>query len=287
MRKCVQLSLAILGLLVCALQPAPAQSAGGVSGLASGDCVKCHEKEPAQIEARGAAHKTQINCQSCHLGHRPAVASNIPACSMCHSGTKHYQLEGCQTCHNPHQPMDIVLSGELKAPCLTCHEGPGQEMVANPSKHGEVSCNFCHAEKHGVIPECVSCHQPHSAQMAQPDCRTCHQAHQPTRLTYGAQTGSVLCAACHQTAFDQLAASPTKHRDLACVSCHQSQHKMIPQCNDCHGMPHAEGMHQKFPKCFDCHSIAHDLNSWPEKKQGKAEPKKEAKPEPKKEIKKK
>lgn len=274
------MTLALLfgtGTAVLAQSPSP-----GKTVLSVGDCAKCHEKEPAQIEARGAAHKTQIDCQSCHQGHRPAVADNIPQCSMCHAGSKHYELEGCRTCHNPHQPMDIVLSGDLKAPCLTCHEGPGQAMATKPSKHAEVACNFCHADSHGMIPDCVQCHQPHSSQMAQADCKACHQAHQPTLLTYGPQTGSVLCASCHQAAFDLLAASPTKHRDIACVTCHQDQHKMVPKCADCHGLPHAETMHQKFPKCADCHNIAHDLNNWPAKKEQKPESKKEAKPAAKK-----
>lgn len=279
----VALTLAFTGTPVLAQQAAPKKTA-----LSADDCVKCHEKEPAQIEAKGAAHKTEINCRSCHENHRPAVASNIPKCSMCHSGAKHYELEGCVTCHNPHMPLDISLKGDLKAPCLTCHAGQGEEIKSFPSKHGQVSCTFCHANKHGVVPECVQCHKPHSAQMSQADCKACHQAHQPKTLTYGAQTQSVLCAACHQEAFSQLTASKAKHREVACVTCHQNKHKTVPKCADCHGLPHAATMHQKFPKCGDCHNTAHDLNNWPAKKEaGKPEPKKEAaKPEAKKNVKK-
>lgn len=228
--------------------------------LTADDCAKCHAKQPAEIAANGAAHKTKINCKDCHQGHRPESANNIPKCSMCHSGKKHYQLEGCNTCHNPHQPLAVVLKGELKAACLTCHTGPGQAMVALPSKHAKLACNFCHADKHGVIPPCVQCHEPHSNKMTQADCNTCHQAHQPTALTYGPKTASIHCAACHETAFNLLAQTKTKHHDVACVTCHANKHKTIPKCSDCHGLPHAETIHSKFPKCGQCHSTAHDLN---------------------------
>jgi hypothetical protein len=101
--------------------------------------------------------------------------------------------------------------------------------------------------------------------MTQADCNTCHQAHQPLELAYGPATPSIQCAACHDTAFNLLKASDTKHRDVACVDCHADKHKTVPQCSDCHGMPHAAAMHKKFPKCGECHSIAHDLNNWKEK----------------------
>jgi predicted CXXCH cytochrome family protein len=215
------------------------------------------------------AHQTQINCRDCHAGHRPMVASNIPECSNCHSGTPHFDLKGCKSCHNPHAPKDISLKGELKDVCLTCHAAQGKELVAGPSKHAQVACNFCHADKHGFVPQCVDCHQPHSTSMTQADCKSCHQAHMPLALTYGAEVQSAMCAACHGQAFNLLQASPAKHREIACVTCHANKHKTVPKCSDCHGLPHAEGMHKRFPQCGECHNIAHDLNNWPAKQDGK------------------
>ena len=83
---------------------------------------------------------------------------------------------------------------------------------------------------------------------------------------------SEVTAACHGQAFAQLQASPAKHREIACVTCHANKHKTVPQCSDCHGLPHAEAMHKRLPKCGDCHNIAHDLNNWPAKPEGKAQP---------------
>ncbi len=237
-------------------------AAQGAMALSSADCVKCHAGEPKQIESKGMAHKTEIECQSCHESHRPAVADNIPLCSSCHSGTAHYELPDCHSCHNPHMPLEVTLSGDLKAPCLTCHQTEGSDLAAHPSKHGAVACNFCHADRHGVIPQCMECHESHAETMTQADCASCHQAHQPLTLSYGSETPSILCASCHDDAYRQLGASPAKHQSLACVACHQEQHKMVPRCSDCHGTPHAEGMHKKFPRCGDCHGTAHDLNNW-------------------------
>jgi predicted CXXCH cytochrome family protein len=233
------------------------------ASLEVSDCAKCHDQQPAEIDANGASHKTEIDCQACHASHRPKVENNIPSCNDCHEGADHYAVDNCLGCHNPHQPLNVKLAGELKAVCVSCHSSPAKEMEAAPSKHETFACNFCHADTHGVIPECVECHSPHSETMTQQNCGSCHQAHQPLTLTYSATTASVLCASCHETAYNKLTSSQAKHSQIACVTCHADKHKTVPQCSDCHGQPHAPGMHNKFPNCGDCHNIAHDLNNWP------------------------
>lgn len=234
--------------------------------LSVADCVKCHSEQPAEIAANGAAHKTEIDCQACHEGHRPSVANNIPQCSNCHQGSAHYEVKDpCLGCHNPHQPLKVSLAGEHTSICVSCHAGPNKEMVAGPSKHASFSCNFCHADTHGNIPACVDCHSPHSATMTQDNCATCHQAHKPLELTYPASTASQLCGSCHDATLATLTASKAKHSQIACVTCHATKHKTVPQCTECHGLPHAQAMHDRFPKCAECHNVAHDLNNWPAK----------------------
>jgi hypothetical protein len=250
--------LPVLFFSICLLV---SSSAAAESSLSIKDCSKCHEAQPREINTAGAAHESQINCLDCHVGHRPVSANNIPACSQCHEGTDHYALANCMSCHNPHQPLNVVLAGELKAECLTCHTEQNAQLVANPSMHTEVSCNFCHADKHGAIPVCTECHEPHSAEMVQTDCATCHAAHQPMVLEYPGTTPNLLCAACHDTAYDQLLATQTKHRSVGCVECHADKHQTVPLCSDCHGTPHAAGIHAKFPQCGSCHNTAHDLDN--------------------------
>lgn len=229
--------------------------------LSVDDCIKCHTLEPQQIAEDGAAHQFAVNCLDCHTQHRPMNANNIPSCSDCHVGTDHYALDTCNSCHNPHKPLDITLSGELKTECISCHTQQGEEIVANPSFHSEVSCNYCHADTHGYTPDCTTCHASHSPEMVAGDCATCHAAHQPTTLEYPETPANQLCAACHSTAFTELQATTTKHSTTTCVDCHANQHAAIASCNDCHGEPHAGGIHNKFPNCGDCHNTAHDLNN--------------------------
>lgn len=229
--------------------------------LSVDDCVKCHSEEPAQIASNGASHKTEINCLECHRGHRPSSQKNIPKCSECHSGGAHYDIpDSCLGCHNPHQPLNIHIVGEQKKVCVSCHAGPEKQMLDNPSQHATFACTFCHAETHGNIPECISCHEPHAASMSQADCSTCHQAHMPLALSYPDNTASELCASCHDSVFATLSASKAKHSQITCATCHAGMHMNVTACSDCHGTPHAKAMHERFPKCGDCHNIAHDLN---------------------------
>ena len=73
--------------------------------LSPDDCSKCHDAAPKAIETAGMAHKTSVTCVDCHQGHPPKDADIIPACSMCHSGEAHFELQGCMGCHsNPHTP---------------------------------------------------------------------------------------------------------------------------------------------------------------------------------------
>jgi hypothetical protein len=83
----------------------------------------------------------------------------------------------------------------------------------------------------------------------------------PKNVTYTDKTPSKDCAACHKKAYELLTASKFKHSKLACVACHQAQHKMVPQCQSCHGNRHPAAMMAQFPKCSMCHGIAHDLNN--------------------------
>ncbi|WP_429884359.1 cytochrome C [Geoalkalibacter halelectricus] len=236
----------------------PVQAEAAV--LQNADCIKCHEAQPREIAEKGRAHKTAIGCMDCHVGHPPAVTDIIPACSMCHAGTPHFELPNCSQCHtNAHTPLDLRLAGDLVNECLTCHMPIGQQLAAYPSAHKDVACNFCHADTHGYIPDCMQCHRPHFAQQTNADCASCHGAHKPLNVVYDDKLADVHCAACHNVAKDELLANPSKHQGLACVACHQEKHKMVPLCADCHGAPHAPGIHARFPDCGSCHNTAHDL----------------------------
>lgn len=229
--------------------------------LSSSDCIKCHSQVAKTVDSKGGKHKTAVNCLDCHKGHPPMVAKEkiIPACSECHSGKPHFELPNCNSCHSdPHSPLDMKLGKDIKEPCLTCHSAQGKEMKQEPSKHANLACTICHTV-HKEIPPCTRCHKPHTAEMTAKDCNGCHPAHRPLTVTYVLETPSNSCAACHQNIFNMLRAGSTKHASLECAYCHREKHKMIPQCEACHGSPHPPQMLVKFKTCNGCHKNAHDL----------------------------
>ena len=255
------LTLGISLLLFSAVLVSAQTPAKAAPTLSNDDCVKCHAGPPAAIAADGGKHK-DVGCQDCHAGHRPASKNNIPECSQCHMGKPHFELKGCLGCHkNPHTPLKISFGSNVTEPCLTCHTQQIAQLRENKSKHTALGCSTCHSV-HRKIPECLQCHKPHAADMVNADCKGCHKPHMPKVVTYAADIPSKNCGACHKKVLDLLASSSAKHKTFTCAFCHQAKHKMIPQCTDCHGVPHPAGMMAKFTKCGDCHKIAHDLNNW-------------------------
>ena len=226
------------------------------------DCVKCHSGQVNDIKTAGGRHRA-VPCGGCHIGHPPTVKKPIEKCSRCHLSTRkaHFELRDCLHCHkNPHMPLNMSLAD--KGVCLNCHTQQDAQLREHKSRHSTIACTTCHPV-HRQIPQCTQCHKPHSAEMVVADCKKCHKAHMPKPATYAADTPSKDCGSCHKKAFDLLSSSEAKHRPLACASCHQGRHKMIPDCKDCHGAPHAAGIMAKFPKCGHCHNTAHDVNNWP------------------------
>ncbi|HEY7746965.1 MAG TPA: hypothetical protein VIA07_11555, partial [Desulfuromonadales bacterium] len=67
-----RICLVVFFLVFCGLGFSPAtrttwaQEGGAKATLVDADCVKCHDREPAEIAAKGMAHKTEITCQACH-----------------------------------------------------------------------------------------------------------------------------------------------------------------------------------------------------------------------------
>ena len=232
--------------------------------LENGDCVKCHAKEVMDVKANGARHLTEVTCLDCHAEHPPSGTDTIPQCSQCHDPQekKHFTVAGCIKCHYPHYPLQMnfaAVGDELKPVCLTCHEPQGIELAKYPSKHSQMSCSECHP-KHGEFKECLACHDGHGdAGMTYQDCLRCHKPHMPTLVKYDTSIPSPFCAACHDKEFGLLDKNQTKHHELTCVYCHKNQHKVVPECEICHGLPHGDGIHKKFASCLDCHADAHAL----------------------------
>lgn len=245
---------------VSSLQVRADDTARAVTQRESDFCRNCHSREIEAVETEGLAHKTEVTCTDCHQGHKPKSLENIPRCSQCHAGTAHYDQLQCLNCHrDPHQPLRIKLPKKAYAECLTCHNRQGEELKSFASYHSTLVCTDCHYQ-HRFMPQCTSCHRSHGPAMAETDCQTCHAPHKPLEMAFSRpDIPTEFCAPCHAEASLTLASSKKKHHDLSCVECHAEQHGKIPECQSCHGEPHAAAMHIKFPHCADCHGSAHDL----------------------------
>ena len=100
MKKSTGVFLLLISAMIAFLYVTPVCAAGETqqqskSSLSSGDCVKCHETQTADIEMNATKHKTSVTCQDCHPGHRPASKNNIPSCNQCHQGKRHYEEKNC------------------------------------------------------------------------------------------------------------------------------------------------------------------------------------------------
>ncbi len=241
---------------------ATAANPAATDELQNSDCQKCHDAQPAEINADGGKHKTAVTCMDCHIEHLPLGQQTIPQCSMCHEGEGHFQLNNCLGCHrNPHTPLRVTVDDtpEVMKGCLTCHSDKGEEFAKYPSKHAEKNCTFCHPRQHKVIKKCLSCHEPHIDSMVFEDCLRCHRPHSPLEITYAEDTPSKLCGACHTDIFDMLTKNSSKHHDLTCAYCHKNRHPTVPVCKDCHEAPHSPNLLNSFPDCLKCHNNPHNL----------------------------
>jgi hypothetical protein len=232
----------------------------GTPSLTEDMCIICHDVAPADISNAGGAHKTDVSCVECHDGHPPMKMEIIPKCSDCHSGENHFELNNCLSCHsNPHRPREIQIGNNVTDACLSCHEAPGHQLQENQTKHTLLACSSCHQKKHGMIPNCLQCHSPHSKEMNDDTCTGCHQAHQPIPVVIAGNIPSSQCAACHEDIANMLNVNRTKHSELVCATCHQGEHKTIPTCHQCHDQPHWSNLEEKFPNCLNCHVNPHNL----------------------------
>ncbi len=230
--------------------------------MTTAECGRCHVSIYNSIKTEGTKH--QLECAKCHEQfhiYRPGKVEYdqiLPQCAGCHQEPHGKEIIKCYECHaEVHTPAKITAGPIINESCVKCHNKERKQLKANPSKHTELDCFFCHSE-HRYIPECMGCHESHTKEMVEADCHTCHPAHMPLQITYSADAPQTECSFCHKKAYDDLQARNTKHTALTCAKCHP-RHRQIPQCESCHGKPHKAAIHKAYSQCGECHDIAHSL----------------------------
>ena len=233
--------------------------------LSMAQCGQCHPRHFGDLKNAGGKH--QFDCRECHEvfhAYNPLkknYAEIMPQCATCHGqphGTKHVQ---CLNCHdNPHAPNNVQMTHMLAGICADCHSAQTAELKQFPSKHSQQSCNSCHHNRHGYIPTCSECHEPHFATQAEVTCMQCHPVHQPLTIALSNNVDLETCNACHSNVYQKWQGTLSKHGQVGCAECH-TEHAMIPKCSNCHETPasHAPKMMEMFPNCLTCHLDVHDL----------------------------
>jgi hypothetical protein len=227
-------------------------------------CGQCHATHFAYLQKDGRKH--QFECQNCHQkfhAYNPVKgnwADLMPKCEQCHTSPPHgQQFLNCLSCHtNPHTPRVVPSTDNLTPFCGQCHTGPSGQLQQFPSKHTQQPCDSCHHDRHGYIPNCMECHEPHLQGQTIDVCLSCHAVHKPLQIALTQDSSVETCNVCHDAVYGKWKATQSKHGKVACGSCHQA-HGKIPECTMCHTAPHDASILSKFPRCLDCHIDVHDL----------------------------
>lgn len=240
--------------------------------LSPTQCGQCHNGVYWNLKNDGARHR--FACQECHASFHAYSPKKgnwdgiMPKCGSCHPEVHGPQATDCLTCHaNPHAPKKVEMGPRLLNTCTQCHPGPKEDLVAYPSKHSKLECQFCHSA-HGFKPACTNCHKPHAEGAEGAACAKCHSVHRPLKVTYPKDLPSADCGWCHTKVYDTWSKSASRHGKVACVTCHAERHRFKPVCTDCHKAPHNKEILSRFPNCLGCHLDVHD----PPAKKGKAKP---------------
>lgn len=136
-------------------------------------CLTCHPQPGAELREFPSYH-SELHCTACHYEH-----GDQPVCLSCHRPHAAYMTQpDCLRCHQPHKPLVIAYSQDTASEdCGGCHEKALRLLKASPRKHNQLTCTFCHAERHKMIPACQSCHPaPHAEEILAkfPACSDCH-----------------------------------------------------------------------------------------------------------------
>jgi hypothetical protein len=245
------------------IPPAPELYAAEPQPLTVNQCGQCHPGIFRDLKNDGTKHR--FDCQKCHTtfhAYNPKKGgweALMPKCSSCHAEPHGKSFTDCASCHsNPHTPKKVAMEKRLTNACGECHSSPKEQLVKFPSKHSQLACQKCHTT-HGYKPSCFNCHKPHHQGQELATCTTCHSVHKPLQIAYDTNVPAVTCGSCHTKVYATWQKTPSKHGKVNCATCHHSKHRFVPQCSECHGLPHKKEIHEHFPKCLSCHLDVHDL----------------------------
>ena len=239
-------------------------------------CMRCHPDIARLLRTAGEKH-AGVACRECHLQvhayfpDKTGYAEILPKCARCHQHPHGEELVKCSDCHQEaHSPLYIPGGRALAGGCYVCHEELDRDIKTFFTAHTELYCTGCHHTRHGYIPSCLECHQPHKGTLPVPgiitandasldQCLSCHPPHKALKVEYADDTPNTVCGFCHRKAYEMLDTNKTRHSALQCSQCHPGKHRTIKRCRECHNVPHPGTMVDNFRSCGQCHGVAHSV----------------------------
>lgn len=144
-----------------------------IAGKVTDPCLTCHTDQIKQLKENPSRHSSQY-CSTCHPVHR-----QIPECVKCHKPhSAEMSQADCRKCHKAHRPKAVAYGGEVpNKDCGACHKSALALLSATQTRHREVACVRCHADRHRTVPQCQQCHtKAHPAGIMKKfsKCGICH-----------------------------------------------------------------------------------------------------------------
>jgi hypothetical protein len=141
-------------------------------------CVKCHDNPSKEMYTRGGKHSV-LSCETCHVGHPPAVKKPFMPCTQCHQPHAPTMTEAsCGKCHKAHSAGVVNYAFNVPSQdCAACHKKAFDNLNPSKSKHAKLGCALCHPAKHKAVSTCNDCHgAPHPSHVMKNKgiCKSCH-----------------------------------------------------------------------------------------------------------------
>ena len=233
------------------------------TGMFEQTCDTCHTPDgwsPAILDNQSFSHID--NAGFSLILHKVDYSDQVITCSACHpTDLQALDIQACITCHNqPDQNFMADHQEQFGADCKVCHDGVDRLSNFDHANffpldgiHSSIECSDCHTEKvfRGIPNECWRCHdepEVHAGVFGL-KCFYCHSAEAWSPASLRQHSFPLNHGLEDQNLQLQCnACHGTNYIDYTCYSCHEHQPDEILQSHKAEGITE-----QDLPSCINCH----------------------------------